>query len=136
MPATLPGLVLVTGGSGYIAGFCIAQLLQEGWRIRTTIRSLGKAEQVRASVGKIGAEPTAIEFVKADLDSDEGWDQAVASADYVLHVASLVPSVDPKNDDELVRPARDGALRVLKAARDAGVKRVVLTSSINRTGGI
>jgi dihydroflavonol-4-reductase len=98
--------------------------------------SLGKAEQVRASVGKIGAEPTAIEFVKADLDSDEGWDQAVASADYVLHVASPVPSVDPKNDDELVRPARDGALRVLKAARDAGVKRVVLTSSINRTGGI
>ncbi|MBV8176780.1 MAG: aldehyde reductase [Verrucomicrobia bacterium] len=131
MPATLPGLVLVTGGSGYIAGFCIAQLLQEGWRIRTTIRSLGKAEQVRASVGKIGAEPTAIEFVKADLDSDEGWDQAVASADYVLHVASPVPSVDPKNDDELVRPARDGALRVLKAARDAGVKRVVLTSSIS-----
>ena len=128
-PAISPGLVLVTGGSGYIAAFCIAQLLQEGWRVRTTIRSLAKAEQVRASVSKIGAEPTAIEFVKADLNSDEGWDQAVAGADYVLHVASPVPLVNPKSDDELVRPARDGTLRVLKAARDAGVKRVVLTSS-------
>jgi dihydroflavonol-4-reductase len=110
--------------------FCIAQLLQEGWRVRTTIRSLAKAEQVRASVSKIGAEPTAIEFVKADLNSDKGWDQAVGGADYVLHVASPVPLVNPKSDDELVRPARDGTLRVLKAARDAGVKRVVLTSSI------
>jgi dihydroflavonol-4-reductase len=130
-PATSPGLVLVTGGSGFIAGYCIAQLLQEGWRVRTTVRSLAKAEQVRASVGKIGAEPTAIEFVKADLNSDEGWDQAVAGANYVLHVASPVPAVDPKSDDELVRPARDGTLRVLKAARDAGVKRVVLTSSVS-----
>ena len=131
MPAVPPGLVLVTGGSGYIAEFCIAELLQEGWRVRTTLRSLDKAQQVRASVGKIGAEPTAIEFVKADLNSDEGWDQAVAGADYVLHVASPVPLVDPTSDDELVRPARDGTLRVLKAARDAGVTRVVLTSSIS-----
>jgi dihydroflavonol-4-reductase len=117
MPAISPGLVLVTGGSGYIAGFCIAQLLQEGWRLRTTIRSLVKAEQVRASVGKIGAEPTAIEVVKADLNSDEGWDQAVAGADCVLHVASPVPTVDPKSDDELVRSAHDGALRAQGCAR-------------------
>ena len=93
---TPAGLVLVTGGSGYVAVFCIAQLLQEGWRVRTTMRSLAKAEQVRASVSKIGAEPTAIEFVKADLNSDKGWDQAVGGADYVSHVASPVPLVNSR----------------------------------------
>jgi dihydroflavonol-4-reductase len=130
IPTVSSGLVLVTGGSGYIAQFCIAQLVQEGWRVRTTVRSLEKADQVRASIAKIGAEPASIEFVKADLNSDQGWDQAVAGADYVLHVASPVPA-NPTSDDELVGPARDGTLRVLKAARDAGVKRVVLTSSIS-----
>ena len=130
IPTVSSGLVLVTGGSGYIAQFCIAQLMQEGWRVRTTVRSLEKANQVRASVAKIGAEPAAIEFVKADLNSDQGWDQAVAGADYVLHVASPVPA-NPTRDDELIGPARDGTLRVLKAALDAGVKRVVLTSSIS-----
>ena len=130
-PTTPRGLVVVTGGSGYIAGYCIAQLLNEGWRVRTTVRNLGRAEEVRATIGKIAANAGAIEFVAADLNSDAGWANAVAGADYVLHVASPVPAVDPKTDDELVRPARDGTLRVLKAARDAGVKRVVMTSSIS-----
>ena len=125
------GLVIVTGGSGYIAGYCIAQLLNEGWRVRTTVRNPGRAEDVRATVGKIAANVGAIEFAAADLNSDAGWANAVAGADYVLHVASPVPTVDPKTDDELVRPARDGTLRVLKASRDAGVKRVVMTSSIS-----
>jgi dihydroflavonol-4-reductase len=124
------GLVVVTGGSGYIAGYCIAQLLNEGWRVRTTVRNLGRAEEVRASTGKIAANAGAIEFAAADLNSDAGWANAVAGVDYVLHVASPLPAVDPKTDDELVRPARDGALRVLKASRDAGVKRVVMTSSM------
>jgi len=128
-PATR-GLTLVTGGSGYIAGYCIAQLLNEGWRVRTTVRNLGRAEEVRASIGKIAANAGAIEFSAADLNSDAGWANAVAGAEYVLHVASPVPAVDPKTDDELVRPARDGALRVLKASRDAGVRRVVMTSSM------
>ena len=122
-------LVVVTGGSGYIAGYCIAQLLNEGWCARTTVRNLGAAEEVRATIGKITANARAIEFKTTDLNSDVGWADAVAGADYVLHVASPVPIVDPKSDDELVRPARDGTLRVLKAARDAGVKRVVMTSS-------
>ena len=129
-PTTPRGLVLVTGGSGYIAGYCIAQLLSDGWRVRTTVRNLERAEDVRATIGKIAANAGAIEFMAADLNSDTGWADAVAGADYVLHVASPVPIVDPKSDDELVRPARDGALRVLKASRDAGVKRVVMTSSI------
>ncbi len=128
---TKRGLVLVTGGSGYIAGFCIAQLLNEGWGVRTTVRSLAKAEEVRAGISKISLNAAEIEFVTADLNSDGGWVEAVKGVDYVLHVASPVPLVDPKSDDELVRPARDGALRVLNAARGAGVKRVVMTSSIS-----
>ncbi len=86
--------------------------------------------EVRTTIGKIAPNAGAIQFVAADLNSDVGWADAVTGADYVLHVASPVPAVDPKSDDELVRPARDGTLRVLKAARDAGVKRVVMTSSM------
>ena len=130
MPVASPGIVLVTGGSGYIAGFCIAQLLLDGWHVRTTVRSLAKADQVRANIAKISAGAPSIEFFEADLNSDQGWDRAVAGIDFVLHVASPVTAIDPKSDDELIRPARDGALRVLHAARDAGVKRVVMTSSI------
>jgi dihydroflavonol-4-reductase len=94
------------------------------------VRSLAKVEQVCSSVGKISNGVETIEFTEADLAEDENWGRAVASVDYVLHVASPFPRAIPKTEDELIRPARDGALRVLKAARDAGVKRVVLTSSI------
>ena len=125
------GLALVTGGSGYVAGYCVAQLLNDGWSVRTTVRSAAKTKAVRASIGNIAAKASEIEFVEADLNSDAGWGEAVVGAKYVLHVASPVPVTDPKNDEELIRPARDGTLRVLKAARDAGVKRVVMTSSIS-----
>jgi dihydroflavonol-4-reductase len=125
------GLVLVTGGSGYIAGYCIAELLNDGWCVRSTVRSVAKSKGVRASIGNIAPKASEIQFVEADLNSDTGWDRAAVGAQYALHVASPVPVTDPKNDDELVRPARDGTLRVLKAARDAGVKRVVMTSSIS-----
>jgi dihydroflavonol-4-reductase len=94
------------------------------------VRSLSKIEQVRSGVGKISEGVETIEFIEADLTEDENWQQAVANVDYVLHVASPFPRAIPQTEDELIRPARDGALRVLKAARDAGVKRVVLTSSI------
>lgn len=123
------GLVLVTGGSGYIAGFCIAQLIREGWRVRTTVRSLGREPRLRQTLGKAMELGGALQVVAADLNADAGWAEAVAGCDYVLHVASPLPAANPKDDGELVRPARDGALRVLKAARDAGVKRVVMTSS-------
>jgi len=128
---TSRGLILVTGGSGWIAGYCIAQLLNDGWRVRATLRKLARTDEVRATIGKIGADVGGVEFVQAELLSDAGWNEAAAGADYVLHTASPVPAIDPKDDDELVRPARDGTLRVLKAARDAGVKRVVMTSSIS-----
>ena len=123
------GLVLVTGGSGYVAGYCIAQLLNDGWSVRTTVRSLEKTKAVRASIDNIAPRASEIEFVEADLNSDAGWDRAATGAQYALHVASPVPLTDPKDDDELIRPARGGTLRVLSAARDAGVKRVVMTSS-------
>jgi dihydroflavonol-4-reductase len=95
------------------------------------VRRVAKAKAVRASIGAIASNASEIEFVEADLNSDAGWDTAAVGAQCALHVASPVPVTDPKNDDELVRPARDGTLRVLKAARDAGVKRVVMTSSIS-----
>ncbi len=121
--------VLVTGGSGYIASFCIAQLLRGGSQVRTTVRSLERERGIRAAVGKLVRVDNRLEVVVADLNSDSGWREACADCSGVLHVASPFPARSPKNDDELVRPARDGALRVLKAARDAGVRRVVMTSS-------
>ena len=124
------GVVLVTGGSGYVAGFCIAQLLEEGWKVRATVRSLKREGEVRAALSKLTAKGDQLSFYAADLTSDAGWAEAVSGCDYVQHVASPLPASNPKSDDELVIPARDGALRVLKASRDAGVKRVVLTASV------
>ncbi len=124
------GVVLVTGGSGYIAGFCVAQLIREGWRVRATVRSLSREAEVRAALGTLVDLGDRLSFHAADLTSDAGWTEAVAGCRYVQHVASPLPSSDPKSDDELVIPARDGALRVLKAARDAGVTRVVMTASV------
>ncbi|MDQ0464847.1 dihydroflavonol-4-reductase [Caulobacter ginsengisoli] len=123
------GLVLVSGGSGYIAGFCIAQLLAEGWSVRATVRSLAREAEVRKQLSAIAPDLSKLSFAAADLNADAGWPEAVAGCQYVLHVASPLPIANIKSDDELVRPARDGALRVLKAARDAGVKRVVMTAS-------
>lgn len=123
------GQVLVTGGSGYIAGFCIAQLLREGWRVRTTVRSIDREAELRRTLAKLADAGDRLEVVVADLNGDSGWHEAARACDYVLHVASPLPSKNPKGDDELVRPARDGALRVLAAARDEGVRRVVMTAS-------
>ena len=121
--------VLVTGGSGYIASFCIAQLLDEGAQVVATVRDRSREPGLRAAVGALVRADDRLRVVVADLNADAGWSEACTGASGVLHVASPFPSRAPKSDDELVRPARDGALRVLKAARDAGVRRVVLTSS-------
>src|SRR5512142_3268948 len=122
--------VLVTGGSGFIGAHCILQLLAAGYRVRTTVRSLKREADVRAMLKTGGAEPgEALSFFATDLNADAGWREAVTGCDYALHVASPFPLEAPKHEDELIIPAREGALRVLRAARDAGVKRVVLTSS-------
>jgi nucleoside-diphosphate-sugar epimerase len=127
--------VLVTGGSGFIAAHCILQLLAAGHEVRTTVRNLKREPDVRDLLKTGGAEPgDHLSFFAADLESDAGWPQAVAGCDYVLHVASPFPANVPKHEDELIVPAREGALRVLRASRDAGVKRVVLTSSFAAIG--
>jgi nucleoside-diphosphate-sugar epimerase len=127
--------VLVTGGSGFLASYIIAQLLADGQRVRTTLRSLKREPDVRAMLKETGMEPgDRLSCFPADLLSDTGWAGAVAGCDYVQHVASPFPSEAPKHEDDLIIPARDGALRVLRAARDAGVRRVVLTSSFAAIG--
>lgn len=127
--------VLVTGGSGFVGSHCILQLLSAGHPVRATIRSLTRENQVRAMLEQAGAQPDGrLTFFAADLENDAGWPEAVAGCEYVLHVASPFPSSVPKHEDELIVPAREGALRVLRASRDAGVKRVVLTSSFAAIG--
>src|SRR3954469_12848321 len=125
------GTVLVTGGTGFLGGWCVASLLQRGHEVRTTVRDVARAGAVREAVGAAGAHADGrLEVVAADLTSDDGWPEAVAGCRYVLHVASPFPPEQPKDPDELIEPARDGALRVLRAALDAGVERVVMTSSV------
>lgn len=122
--------VLVTGASGFIAKHCIAELLREGYPVQATLRSLARADETCRAIAKAGADAGAVKFFAADLLSDAGWDEAVAGCTYVLHVASPFPLKNPRDPQEVIRPAREGALRVLEAATRAGVKRVVLTSSI------
>lgn len=126
------GTVLVTGGTGYLGGWCIATLLERGYDVRTTVRDVSREEAVRAALAVAGVEDPGdrLSVVAADLMSDDGWAEAVAGCRFVLHVASPFPPAQPKDPDELIVPARDGALRVLRAALDAGVERVVMTSSI------
>jgi dihydroflavonol-4-reductase len=127
--------VLVTGGSGFIGSHSILQLLAAGHQVRTTIRSLKREGDVRAMLREGGAQAEdRLSFIAADLNSDAGWPAAAAGCEYVLHVASPFPETVPKNEDDLIVPAREGALRVLRASRDAGVKRVVLTSSFAAIG--
>lgn len=129
-------LVLVTGGTGYLGAYCIAALLRAGYRVRATVRSLDREADLRAMLGEAGldSDTDQLSLVTADLLSDDGWPAAVAGCAYVLHVASPFPIALPKNPDDLVVPAREGTLRVLRAARDAGVRRVVLTSSFVAVG--
>ena len=127
--------VLVTGGSGFIGSHAILQLLAVGHEVRTTVRSLKREGDVRAMLKEGGAEPgDRLSFLAADLESDAGWPEAVAGCDYVLHVASPLPPNIPRNEDELIVPAREGTIRVLRASRDAGVRRVVVTSSFAAIG--
>jgi len=129
------GKALVTGGSGFIGSHSILQLLAAGHQVTTTVRTLKREGDVGAMLKQGGAEPgNRLSFIVADLENDTGWPEGVAGCDYVLHVASPFPPNIPKHEDELIVPAREGTLRVLRASRDAGVKRVVLTSSFAAIG--
>ncbi len=129
------GLVLVTGGSGFVALHAIQQLLDGDYAVRTTVRSLNRKEEVLAALKNAGLTNfNKLTFVETDLSADQGWDEAMKDVNDVLHIASPIFLRLPKNEDEMIRPAVDGTLRVLKAAREAGVKRVVMTSNFGAVG--
>lgn len=121
--------VLLTGISGYIGLHCAQQLLNEGFEVRGSVRSAAKEKAVRETLSAASVDTTNLSIVELDLTSDEGWDEAVSGCDYVMHVASPYSAANPKHEDEMIVPAVQGTLRALRAAKNAGVKRVVLTSS-------
>lgn len=123
----MAGQVFVSGGSGYIAGFLIRQLIAEGWQVNTTIRNLAREADVR---GWLNVDNSKLKFFAADLLSDDGWAEAMAGCSHAAHVASPLPANTPKHADELITPAREGALRALRFAKEAGIKRFVMTSSV------
>ena len=127
--------VLVTGGTGFVGSHCVLQLLQKGYNVKTTLRSLSRKTEVLDMLRTGGIKTfDNLEFIETDLNKDDNWDEAVKGCKYVLHVASPIMSKLPKDENEMIRPAVDGTLRVLKAARDAGVKRVVVTSNFGAVG--
>jgi nucleoside-diphosphate-sugar epimerase len=121
--------VLVTGGNGFVAGWCIVDLLRQGFDVRATVRTLGKADAARAAIATEVPDTSRLSFVAADLLKDAGWDEAMTGINFVLHVASPLSMGSAVDREALVAPARDGTLRVLRAAVKAGVKRVVMTSA-------
>ena len=123
----MAGQVFVSGGSGYIAGFLIRQLVAEGWQVNTTIRNLAREADVR---GWLNVDNSKLKFFAADLLSDGGWAEAMAGCSHAAHVASPLPANAPKHADDLITPAREGALRALRFAKEAGIKRFVMTSSV------
>ncbi|OPF81726.1 epimerase [Streptomyces antioxidans] len=131
----MPETVLVTGGSGYVAGWCVVELLRRGYRVRTTVRGHGKeravGEAVATQVDAADAAAERLEFAIADLTADRGWDAAVEGVDHVLHIASPLGNAVSDDSAAMIAPARDGTLRVLRAATAAGVRRVVMTSAAN-----
>ncbi|UOB17482.1 SDR family oxidoreductase [Abyssalbus ytuae] len=127
--------VLVTGGTGFLGAHTIIQLLQQGYKVKTTIRSLKRKEDVLEMLKNGGITSfNNLEFTEADLIKDTHWNDAVKDCKYVLHIASPFPSGEPKDENELIIPAKEGTLRVLRAAQKAGVKRVVMTSSFASIG--
>lgn len=132
----MPKIVLLTGASGYIAKHVALQLLQAGYHVRGTVRDLGRADDIRAALAPyINELDTQLGFVQVDLTRDDGWADALAGVDVLVHTASPFPITQPDNPDDLIRPAVDGTLRALRAAQTAGVTRVVMTSSTAAISG-
>ena len=122
--------VLITGASGYLGGWCVVGALERGYDVRASVRNASREQELRAMIEFERGSSDGMSIVEADLNSDDGWEQAVSGCDYVLHVASPFPTSQPKDPNELIVPAREGTLRVLRAGLAAGVRRVVVTSSV------
>jgi dihydroflavonol-4-reductase len=129
-------LILVTGASGFVGKWCVIKLLEKGYRVRGTVRSDAKAALVRKTVaGVVGEEAVGrLELVKADILADAGWPAAMAGVDAVMHVATIIRGDEPKDPNVVIRPAVEGTERILRMAHDAGIRRVILTSSIATVG--
>ena len=121
--------ILVTGASGFVALHTIIQLLQQGYTVRATLRSLSREAEVRETISKHVQANDRLEILPADLEQESGWNEAMQNVEYVLHIASPFPLFEPKHEDELIVPAVQGTQRVLRAAHQAGIKRVVQVSS-------
>ena len=125
--------VLVTGASGFIAKHIVRQLLDAGFRVRGSVRSAARGQEVSDAVRPNLADPSDLDdrlsFVELDLERDEGWDAAMEGVDVLMHTASPLPLEQPDDEEEIIRPAVDGTLRALKAAHRAGIRRVIMTSS-------
>src|ERR1700712_27252 len=136
LEGTLADLILVTGASGFVGKWCVVKLLEKGYRVRGTVRSETKAKQVYDTVAKtVGDEKAAhLQLVQADILDDKGWPAAMTDVAAVMHVATAIRGDEPKDQSVVIRPAIEGTARVLKAAHDAGIKRVILTSSIATVG--
>src|SRR6266542_4487537 len=127
--------ILVTGANGFIGLHTVVHSLGLGYNVRATVRTEEQENKVRETLSK-HVDTNKLEFFRADLTKDEGWNQAVNSCDYVLHLASPFPTDAPKDENEVIAPARDGTLRILRAAQASGVKQVILVSSVAAvTGG-
>ena len=121
--------VLLTGISGFVGQHCAVELLKNGYTVRGSVRNLSKEQEVRKGIANVIDAKDNLEFCELDLSSDKGWDKAMEGCEYVLHVASPFVIAEPKDENEMIKPAVDGSLRALNAAKKAGIKKVVLTSS-------
>ena len=126
--------VLVTGASGFIGLHCIAQLLQAGYQVRGSLRSRARESEIRNALSKVVNTENRLEICELDLLKDNGWDEAVSGCDYVMHVASPLLDREPKDQDEIIRPAHEGLMRAIQSSVRNKVKRFVMTSSFSAIG--
>ena len=128
--------VLVTGASGFIATHVVQQLQRQGYKVRGTVRSKTNEKKVKPLLSLCPNAEHELELVEADLMKPDGWNEAVADCSYIMHIASPFPNAEPRDENELIKPAVEGTLQVLRACREAKcVKRVVLTSSVVSISG-